>query len=322
MSASHLISRQWTGFHCPRDNSGKRPLENSLSAYESAWSAGIHLCECDVALTKDEKLVLAHDEDFSRLALDPSTVSSKKKVGDLTMKEIISLTFKSGSRPPLLLDVLRSAQAIGGYARLVIEIKPGNQVACAALINLFRRHPDLIERCAVIMSFDAYTMHKLRSGLDELDAWLETEYSFTRSDSPDSICCLEDEHGKVVSFRPKLPDIILLTVVEEPTRKKLHQLTVSVSDLSPVHSWLRPEGKPSLDGVYLQYQPEMLQPAGIAAMQALSKEYLVGVWARYGDPDDFGTATRLVRECGVSFVNTDLPRAFHRRAAISLNCLS
>ena len=320
MTASNLMS--WTGFHCPRDNSGKRPLENSLSAYESAWSAGIHLCECDVALTKDEKLVLAHDEDFSRLALDPSTVSSKKKVGDLTMKEIISLTFKSGSRPPLLLDVLRSAQAIGGYARLVIEIKPGNQVACAALINLFRRHPDLIERCAVIMSFDAYTMHKLRSGLDDLNAWLETEYNFSRSDSPDSICSLEDEHGKVVSFRPKLPDILLLTVVEEPTRKKHYQLTVSVSDLSPVHSWLRPEDKPSLDGVYLQYQPEMLQPNGIAAMQALCREYLVGVWARYGDPDDFGTATRLVRECGVSFVNTDLPRAFRRRAAMSLNCLS
>ncbi len=65
-----------------------------------------------------------------------------------------------------------------------------------------------------------------------------------------------------------------------------------------------------MDGVYLQYQPEMLQPDGIAAMRALSKEYLVGVWAHYGDPDDIVTATRLVRECGVSFVNTDLPRTF------------
>lgn len=254
-----------------------------------------------MALTKDEKLVLAHDEDFSRLALDPSTASSRKKVGDLTMKEIISLTFKSGSRPPLLLDVLRSAQAIGGFARLVIEIKPGNQVACAALINLFRQHPDLIERCAVIMSFDAYTMHKLKCGLNELDAWLETHYG-SRSDSPYSVLS--------VPFRPKLPDILLLTVLRETTRKQHHQLPVSVSDLSPVHSWLRPEDKPSLDGVYLQYQPEMLHRDGIAAMRALSKEYLVGVWARYGDPDDIVTASRLVRECGVSFVNTDLPRTF------------
>ena len=265
-----------------------------------------------MALTKDEKLVLAHDKDFSRLALIPSTASSRKKVGDLTMKEIISLTFKSGSRPPLLLDVLRSAQAIGGFARLVIEIKPGNQMACVALIDLFRQHPDLIERCAVIMSFDAYTMHKLRSGLNELDAWLEAEYDFTRRmrESPDSVGILEDERGSFVSYRPKLPDILLLTVVRESVCKKHYQLTVDVSDLSPVHSWLRPDDKPSLDGVYLRYQPEMLQPDGIAAMRALSKEYLVGVWASYGDPDDIVTATRLVRECGVSFVNTDLPRTF------------
>ena len=125
---------QYTGFHCPQDNSGKRPLENSLSAFEFAWSAGIHLCECDVALTKDKQLVLAHDGDFCRRALDPSKICSKKKVGYLTMKEIISLTFKSGSRSPLPLDVLRTAQAIGGFARLVIEIKPGNQEACTALI--------------------------------------------------------------------------------------------------------------------------------------------------------------------------------------------
>ena len=99
-------------------------------------------------------------------------------------------------------------------------------------------------------------------------------------------------------------------MVRESVCKKHYQLTVDVSDLSPVHSWLRPDDKPSLDGVYLRYQPEMLQPDGIAAMRALSKEYLVGVWASYGDPDDIVTATRLVRECGVSFVNTDLPRTF------------
>ena len=245
----------------------------------------------------------------------PSFADHLLKVGDLMMKEIISLTFKSGPRPPLLLDVLRSAQAIGGFARLVIEIKPGNQMACVALINLFRQHPDLIERCAVIiMSFDAYTMHKLRSGLDELDAWLDAEYDFTRRmrESPDSVRILEDERGRFVSYRPKLPDILLLTVVRESARNKHYQLMVDISDLSPVHSWLRPDDKPSLDGVYLQYQPEMLQPDGIAAMRALSKEYLVGAWASYGDSDDIFTATRLVRESGVSFVNTDLPRQFHR----------
>eukprot|EP00574_Skeletonema_japonicum_P011984 CAMPEP_0201730694 /NCGR_PEP_ID=MMETSP0593-20130828/23127_1 /ASSEMBLY_ACC=CAM_ASM_000672 /TAXON_ID=267983 /ORGANISM="Skeletonema japonicum, Strain CCMP2506" /LENGTH=510 /DNA_ID=CAMNT_0048223291 /DNA_START=57 /DNA_END=1589 /DNA_ORIENTATION=+ len=269
------------GFHCVKDHSGKRPLENSLSSYESAWSAGVHLCECDVALTKDEKLVLAHDSDFSRLALDPS---KNKKVSDLTMKEIIGLTFKSGTRPPLLLDVLRSAQTIGGSARLVIEIKAGNDEAGAALVRLFRRHPTLIARCAVVMSFDAYLMHRLRTELSELI-----------------------DQGPALS-RVKLPELLLLTIAEPPSTS--YELFVSVDDFSQVDSWLQHEGKPSLDGVYLQFQPQMLQPQGLAALRALSAQYEVGVWMMLGDPDDIGTAACLVEYGGVSYVNTDLPRTF------------
>lgn len=232
------------------------------------------------------------------------------------MKEIISLTFKSGARPPLLLDVLRSAQAIGGFARLVIEIKPGNQEACSALIQLFRRNPDLIERCAVIMSFDAYTMHKLRFELNELDSLfkVESESILSRSDSPYSVLSFVDDDGRRVQTQLKYPDILLLTVAKEA--KKHYELKVSVTDFTPVHSWLRNVGKPSLDGVYLQYQPEMLQPEGIAAMRVLTNQYRVGVWTSSGDPDDIVTATRLVRECGVAFVNTDLPRSFAGRQII------
>ena len=60
-----------------------------LSSMEVAWTQGIHLCECDIAITKDEVLILAHDENFSRLALHPSNVTSTKKVQDLTLKEVI-----------------------------------------------------------------------------------------------------------------------------------------------------------------------------------------------------------------------------------------
>ena len=74
--------------------------------------------------------------------------------------------------------------------------------------------------------------------------------------------------------------------------------------------WLQHEGKPSLDGVYLQFEPEMLLPEGLAALRALSSKYLVGVWLMLGDPDDIMTATRLIEGAGVSYVNTDIPRTF------------
>ena len=35
-----------------------------IGRYEEAWTSGIKVCECDVALTRDEKLVLAHVRAF------------------------------------------------------------------------------------------------------------------------------------------------------------------------------------------------------------------------------------------------------------------
>ena len=154
------------GFHHIKDRNDKRPVENSLSAYEMAWTCGIELCECDIALTKDEKLVLAHDENFERLSLDTRAANSKRKVSDLTFKELISMPLTSGVRPPLLIDVLRSASAISERSKLIIEIKPGNEVSAFALARLLMRHPDLRSSVAMIMSFDAATMHRLRAELD------------------------------------------------------------------------------------------------------------------------------------------------------------
>ena len=38
------------GFHSVHDYSHRRPIENSLTAYEAAWTSGVRICECDIAL--------------------------------------------------------------------------------------------------------------------------------------------------------------------------------------------------------------------------------------------------------------------------------
>mmetsp|Transcript_11459 Transcript_11459/g.14186 ORF Transcript_11459/g.14186 Transcript_11459/m.14186 type:complete len:685 (-) Transcript_11459:209-2263(-) len=169
----HLVAHR--GFHCNNDRVDGRPLENSLSAYESAWTSGVTLCECDIALTQDEKLILAHDENFTRLALDPTSPYSTRKVQELSFKDIMSLPLKTGTRPPLLIDVLRSAQAIGDHAQLIIEIKPGNSEAATALVAMLTRHPKLMKHCAVIMSFDLFTMHNVRK---EFGVWAAETAAF------------------------------------------------------------------------------------------------------------------------------------------------
>ncbi|KAH8098193.1 glycerophosphodiester phosphodiesterase [Aureococcus anophagefferens] len=49
------------GFHATSDRTDARPVENSLEAYEVAWTSGLALAECDVAVSKDGALVLCHD---------------------------------------------------------------------------------------------------------------------------------------------------------------------------------------------------------------------------------------------------------------------
>jgi glycerophosphoryl diester phosphodiesterase len=372
------------GFHNIKDRNDKRPVENSLSAYEMAWSCGIELCECDIALTKDEKLVLAHDENFARLSLDAESANSKRKVGDLTLKEIISMPLTNGVRPPLLIDVLRSASAISERSKLIIEIKPGNEASAFALARLLIRHSDLRSSVAMIMSFDAATMHRLREELDRAivpdsrdytggdtgmplhshrrvtsydhfgttsSGWLAgmgeggghsspkltgiarsnasmnvspiglsiSQLNLNQTPSTNSLKAeetLEDVTGLALS-QPfashsreshNMPKLMLLTVADPPAIAC--ELQVHYNELHRVDNWLiHDEGV--LDGVYLQYEKEMMTPEGAAYLRQLSKRTMVGIW-NYAerDPDNFETFEWLVKEGNCSFVNTDLPRYF------------
>jgi hypothetical protein len=94
-------------------------------------------------------------------------------------------------------------------------------------------------------------------------------------------------------------------------------MRVGVTDLSPVDSWLaNPDG--SLDGVYLQFQQDMMTPEGSQKMRELSKRgFDIGIWGHaFQDPDDFDTFRWLVEECNVTFVNTDLPNNFRKGVVV------
>lgn len=378
-----LVSHR--GFHNIKDRNDKRPVENSLSAYEMAWTCGIELCECDIALTKDEKLVLAHDEDFTRLALE-SSETSKRKVSDLTFKEIISMPLTSGARPPLLIDVLRSASAISEKAKLVIEIKPGNESSAYALARMLIRHPDLRSSVAMIMSFDVSTMHQLRRELErailpdsrdnggEGDVGMPLQshhrrrtsfdhfgnmsvnyfgnmgastsflklpsYPSTRNFNSresiglsisetnlkggtniiDELDRLEvEEPPKSLREQHQMPKLMLLTVADPPSIAC--ELQVKHNELHRVDNWLNTEDG-SLDGVYLQYEKEMMNPEGAAYLRQLSKRHLVGIW-QYAerDPDDFETFKWLVEEGKCTFVNSDLPKSFRGDLVIQRDSL-
>lgn len=88
--------------------------ENSLAAFQKALNQKIPI-ELDVQITKDNKLVIFHDNRLNRLT------SSTAFVQDLTLSEIKALTLiESKEKIPTLQEAL---QLINGKVLLDIEIK-------------------------------------------------------------------------------------------------------------------------------------------------------------------------------------------------------
>jgi len=128
----------------------RRPLENTLPAYERAWAAGVKHCECDVALTKDGEVILCHDDDLKRLALSPG--KSSKNVKDCLFEaELEFFPLKDGSRVPRLVEVLSAAKRVGGGSKLVIEIKGDDRECARKVADILSS--DLGEFVAIVMGF-------------------------------------------------------------------------------------------------------------------------------------------------------------------------
>merc|ERR1711935_883029 len=119
-----------------------------------------------------------------------------------------------------------------------------------------------------------------------------------------------DQYNKIQISNNKsnMPKLMLLTVAQAPSAAC--ELRVQYNELYRVDNWLRHETG-LLDGVYLQYEKEMMTPEGAAFLRQLSQRFLVGIW-NYAekDPDDFETFQWLVKQGNCSFVNTDLPKGF------------
>jgi len=104
----------------------QRYPENSLPAFEAAWDAGIHWCECDVRMTGCGMAVVFHDEVLDRI----TTLSGR--VDQYSWQHMAGtwLRLEDGTITEYTICVLESvcarvgtATASGGRRRLLVEIK-------------------------------------------------------------------------------------------------------------------------------------------------------------------------------------------------------
>lgn len=266
------------GFHCKSD-SPTRPLENTLAAYNSAWQSGVVLCECDISLTTDGHLFLAHDETFDRLAMKGVT-KSKSDITNLSRRCLETLTLKNGKCTPALLStVLNSAKdTASGYTvpGLVVEIKHDPVRTANALSQLLVENPGLSKHVPIVMSFVLSAVQTFVS-----------EYAASR-----------------VSNTKAGPLVMFLTSANPKPDERKFDICGGQNAINELLSIVKEN---ALGGVYIEFQEEMLAPAGMDALRYLSKSTTVGVWLRQEHIDNVGVAVQLT-SCGVKFVNTDLPQ--------------
>jgi glycerophosphoryl diester phosphodiesterase len=96
-----------------RGAAGVEP-ENTIRGFRYALELGVDYVECDVHLTKDNQLIVMHDETVDR------TTNGTGAIRNLTFAEIRSLDAGKGERVPTLTEVL---EVVKDKAILLIELK-------------------------------------------------------------------------------------------------------------------------------------------------------------------------------------------------------
>lgn len=103
--------------------------ENSLKAFELAINKGAKMVELDVQLSKDQQLIVMHDETVDR------TTNGRGLVSSFSIEQLQKLDMAQGQKIPLLREVV---ELVDRQAIINIEIKDAKAVKLLAkLLNTF-----------------------------------------------------------------------------------------------------------------------------------------------------------------------------------------
>lgn len=129
-------------------------LENTLPSLELARLLGVNAIEIDVRKTSDNKLVVFHDSDLTRLS------NQETKISDLTLNQVQKIVLNDGQS---IIPTLEDALTMIGKVPIIIELKQSDCVD--ELVKVLEKFPRLD---ITIASFKLGELTKLRSLLPEI----------------------------------------------------------------------------------------------------------------------------------------------------------
>jgi len=141
--------------------------ENTIRSFRKAIELGVDAVELDVRKTKDDGLIVIHDEEVDM------TTDGKGKVGELTMEEIKELQIEKGEEIPTLEEAL---DFIGRKVKILIELK---EVGYEDRVLDLVRRKELTDN-VILVSFKEEALRRIR----ELDSEVKTGFIFARYRRP------------------------------------------------------------------------------------------------------------------------------------------
>ncbi|MEV0230971.1 glycerophosphodiester phosphodiesterase family protein [Nonomuraea sp. NPDC050786] len=152
--------------------------ENTIAACTMAWMQRADACEFDIQQTKDQQLVLIHDQTLSRTTNVEQVFPDRSpwRVADFTLEEIRRLDagswFSSGFRGEKVPTLGEALQAMRRYGiGLLLEIKhsPGNGGIDQRVANVLRQNRSLWSgRGLVVQAFDWNAMRSFHRMVPEV----------------------------------------------------------------------------------------------------------------------------------------------------------
>lgn len=139
----------------------KAGVENTLSAVESAMRLGVDGIEVDLQITRDDKIVVFHDEDLQRIHGSPLTIR------DSLLSEIRKAERKEAPLPTLedLLDLVRDRVLLNLELKTLCYFEKRLEVKVAEILKSFS-FPDAL----VISSFNMIALwrfHRMAPALKQ-----------------------------------------------------------------------------------------------------------------------------------------------------------
>ncbi len=135
--------------------------ENTMASFERGLALGAHVVETDVHLSRDDEVVVIHDETVDR------TTDGHGLVRDLTVDELQALDAGSWFDPRFAGQRIPTLDEVCAWARervpLAIEIKNGPIYypgIASKVVGILRAYDML--RQAIVISFDHYVLREVK----------------------------------------------------------------------------------------------------------------------------------------------------------------